>query len=61
MNYNVPEGSYASDPQDPTSRVLDMKAMIDSIHDAGMYVIMDVVYNHVFDVNRSPLHRTVPG
>lgn len=61
MNYNVPEGSYASDPTDPESRIVDMKAMIDAIHDAGMYVIMDVVYNHVYDVNTSPLHRTVPG
>jgi type I pullulanase len=61
VNYNVPEGSYASDPLDPESRIVDMKAMIDAVHDAGMYVIMDVVYNHVYDVESSPLHRTVPG
>lgn len=61
VNYNVPEGSYSTDPTDPESRIVEMKEMIDAIHDAGMYVVMDVVYNHVYDVNRSPLHRTVPG
>ena len=61
VNYNVPEGSYASDPTDPASRVRDMKAMIDAVHDAGMYVVMDVVYNHVYDTELSPLQRTVPG
>lgn len=60
MNYNVPEGSYASDPADPLSRIHELKQMIQAFHDQGLYVIMDVVYNHVYDVNRSPLHKTVP-
>ncbi len=61
LNYNVPEGTYSSDPQDPLSRVHEMKQMIQAFHDEGLYVIMDVVYNHVADVNRSPFHKTVPG
>lgn len=61
MNYNVPEGSYSSDPLDPTSRIVEMKDMIRAIHDRDMYVIMDVVYNHVYATNTSPLEKTVPG
>lgn len=60
-NYNVPEGSYSTNPLDPTLRAKELKQMIQAFHDEGLYVIMDVVYNHVFDVNRSPFHKTVPG
>ncbi len=61
QNYNVPEGSYSTDPTDPALRITEMKHMIQTLHDAGFYVIMDVVYNHVFDVTNSPLHLTAPG
>lgn len=61
QNYNVPEGSYSTDPFNPVIRAQEMKQMIQTLHDEGLYVIMDVVYNHVFDVSRSPFHKTVPG
>lgn len=60
-NYNVPEGSYSTDPTNPTARIVEMKQMVKGLHDAGLRVIMDVVYNHVFDVAKSPLELTVPG
>ncbi|GGG78430.1 type I pullulanase [Corynebacterium pelargi] len=61
VQYNVPEGSYATDPFDPTSRIDELKTMIRALHDAGLRVIMDVVYNHVYKVDESSLHHTAPG
>lgn len=61
QNFNVPEGSYSSDPTNPKARIKEMKQMIEAIHEEGMYVIMDVVFNHVYNVENSPLHKTVPG
>ncbi len=46
-NYNVPEGSYSTDPYNPLTRILEMKEMIQGQHDNNIRVIMDVVYNHV--------------
>ena len=48
MNFNVPEGSYATDPYDGRVRVAEMKQMVKALHDAGLSVVMDVVYNHVY-------------
>lgn len=61
VQYNVPEGSYATRPDLPESRILEMKEMIETLHEEGFYVIMDVVYNHVYEVEKSSLHQTVPG
>lgn len=61
LNYNVPEGSYSSDPFDPFNRITEMKQMIQTLHDNGLRVIMDVVYNHVYDPKDQALERTVPG
>lgn len=61
QNYNVPEGSYATDPQDPTCRIIEAKAMIKALHDAGIGVIMDVVYNHTYDITTGPFEKVVPG
>lgn len=61
VNFNVPEGSYATDPADPEARIREMKQMIQALHEAGLRVIMDVVYNHVYDADASPFERTVPG
>ncbi len=61
QNYNVVEGSYATKPQDPVSRVIEFKTLVHTLHQAGFKVIMDVVYNHVYDLGRSPLNQTVPG
>ena len=49
LNYNVPEGSYSSNPYDGNVRITEMKEMIQALHDAGIKVIMDVVYNHTYD------------
>ncbi|MEF2919740.1 MAG: type I pullulanase [Acutalibacteraceae bacterium] len=58
-NYNVPEGSYSSNPYDGNVRINEAKQMIKSIHDNGMGVIMDVVYNHTYSTN-SVFQNTVP-
>lgn len=60
-NYNVPEGSYATDPYDPACRIRELKTMIQAYHDNGMRVIMDVVYNHVADAYRVNFTKLVPG
>lgn len=57
-NYNVPEGSYSTDPYDGAVRIKEYKEMIQAIHKAGMGVIMDVVYNHTYDVYGSCFYKT---
>ena len=61
LNYNVPEGSYATNPYDPFCRIKELKQMIQGFHDAGIRVIMDVVYNHVYQYEYHPFHHIVPG
>lgn len=61
LNYNVPEGSYSTDATNPATRVVEAKEMIQGLHDKGLRVIMDVVYNHVADPNSQALALTVPG
>lgn len=61
LNYNVPEGSYSTDPFHGQVRVRELKEMVLAFHRAGLGVIMDVVYNHVFDAEASCLYRTEPG
>ena len=62
QNYNVPEGSYSTNPYDGNVRIQECKAMIKALHDAGISVVMDVVYNHTFscDANDSCFQATVP-
>jgi len=60
-HFNAPEGSYATDPYDPKTRIKEMKQMIQSFHDQGLRVIMDVVYNHVYSVEDSPFNKLMPG
>ncbi|OKP87134.1 type I pullulanase [Paenibacillus sp. P32E] len=60
-NYNVPEGSYATDPYLPDVRITELKTMIQALHDRGLRVIMDVVYNHVYDGYRVNFTKLVPG
>lgn len=60
MNYNVPEGSYSTDPYHGEVRIQELKAMIQAIHKQGFRVIMDVVYNHTFSAD-SCLERSAPG
>ena len=60
VNYNVPEGSYATDPYRGEVRVKEMKQMIQGLHRAGISVILDVVYNHVYDGETFCFNRIVP-
>ena len=61
LNYNVPEGSYATDPYDPVNRILELKSAIKYLNERGIRVIMDVVYNHVYDVSTHSFQKIVPG
>ena len=61
MNYNVPEGSYATNPFDPVVRIREFKQMVQALHQAGICVILDVVYNHTYDTTNSNFEKTVPG
>ncbi len=60
-NYNVPEGSYSTDPYNGAVRVNEFKQMVQSLHDNGIGVIMDVVYNHVADAGEFCFNKIVPG
>lgn len=61
VNYNVPEGSYSTDPYNGEVRVREMKQMVKTLHDNGISVIMDVVYNHVQSAGDFCVNRLVPG
>lgn len=60
MQFNVPEGSYASDVNDPYSRVIDLKKVVAKLHEKGLRVVMDVVYNHMFDRFSTSFESIVP-
>lgn len=59
--YNVVEGSFATDPDDPYKRINELIELIDYIHSKGMRVSMDVVYNHVYNVKTFSMEAFVPG
>ncbi|MDK2910331.1 MAG: pullulanase [Bacteroidales bacterium] len=61
QNYNAPEGSYATNPFDPVVRNREMRQMVMALHQAGIGVVMDVVYNHTFDAGSSNFNQLVPG
>ena len=61
VNYNVPEGSYATDPFHGEVRVKEMKQMVQTLHQNGISVILDVVYNHVLDAEQFCFNKLVPG
>lgn len=60
VNYNVPEGSYATDPYNPATRIREFKQMVQALHRAGIRVILDVVYNHTFNIDGSNFQLTYP-
>ena len=60
VNYNVPEGSYSTDASQPEVRIREFKQMVQALHRAGIRVILDVVYNHTFDINGSNFQKTYP-
>ena len=60
VNYNVPEGGYSTDPYSPEVRIREFKTMVKALHEAGIRVILDVVYNHTYDIEHSNFQRTYP-
>lgn len=60
VHYFAVEGSYASSADDPATRIIELKAMIQALHDRGIRVIMDVVFNHTYDALTTPLGQFVP-
>ena len=60
VNYNVPEGSYSTNPYQPEVRIREFKQMVQALHKAGIRVILDVVYNHTYDIDHSNFQRTYP-
>lgn len=61
VNYNVPEGSYSTDPYNGEVRVKEAKQMVQAMHENGLSVVMDVVYNHVYSGNDFCINKLVPG
>ena len=59
-NYNVPEGSYSTDPYNPVTRIKEFKQMVQALHKVGIRVILDVVYNHTFNIDHSNFQLTYP-
>ena len=59
--FNTPEGSFSTDPRDPAVRIREMKAMINAMHEQGMRVVKDVVYNHTYSIIDGPFQRSVPN
>jgi len=60
VNYNVPEGGYSTDPYKPEVRIREFKEMVQALHRVGIRVILDVVYNHTYDIEHSNFQRTYP-
>lgn len=61
QNYNVPDGTYATDATKPDVRIREFKQMVLALHRAGIRVVMDVVYNHTYNAPNSAFEKTVPG
>lgn len=60
-NYNVPDGSYSTDPANPAVRIREFKEMVKSLHENGLRIVLDVVYNHTASTDHSNFDLTVPG
>lgn len=60
VNYNVPEGGYSTNPYDPACRIREFKQMVQALHQAGIRVILDVVYNHTYDIEHSNFQKLWP-
>ncbi len=61
QNYNVPEGSYSTNPSNPQTRITELKSAVQGLHDDNLRVMMDVVYNHVFNASDFSEEKIVPG
>ena len=60
VNYNVPEGGYSTNPYDPACRIREFKQRVQALHKAGIRVILDVVYNHTYDIEHSNFQKLYP-
>ncbi|MBT2288646.1 type I pullulanase [Paenibacillus albidus] len=60
QHYNVPEGSYSTNPAEPGVRIREFKEMVQALHSHGIAVIMDVVYNHTYSVDKGPFEPLIP-
>jgi pullulanase len=61
LNYNAPEGTYCTNPADGASRIRELKTTVQALHNAGIGLVMDVVYNHTYSVAESVFSQLVPG
>ncbi len=61
QNYNVPEGSYSTNPSNPQTRITELKSAVQALHNDKLRVMMDVVYNHVFNASDFSEEKIVPG
>lgn len=61
MQYNLPDGSFTTNPHDPYARIVELQEVIATYHQADISVIMDVVYNHVYDPKAYAFEKIVPG
>lgn len=61
LHFNTPEGSYSMDPRNPYARIIELKELISRLHEQGLRVILDVVYNHVYIREESSFEKIVPG
>lgn len=61
LNYSVPEGTYATNPAAPASRIRELKQLVQALHGRGLRVVLDVVYNHTANAERSAFEQLVPG
>lgn len=61
LHFFAPEGSYSKDPNDPYKRIIELKSVIQSLHQHNLRVIIDVVFNHVYSKEDSPFEKLVPG
>ncbi|MBR5464844.1 MAG: type I pullulanase [Alistipes sp.] len=61
QHFNVPEGTYSTNPADPAARIRELKTLVQAMHKAGLRVVLDVVYNHTTGVDRCGFELTVPG
>lgn len=61
QNYNVPEGSYSTNPSNPQTRITELKSAVQALHDDRLRVMMDVVYNHVYNASDFSEEKIVPG
>ena len=61
LNYNVPDGSYATNPYDGVTRIKEFKQMVQAFHQNGLRVVMDVAYNHTGLTEDSYFNQLVPG